>query len=72
MSKLKNDYICGTCKRYEDCFYASGGIDQIGEDDTCEDWEGDDEPTEEELEAQAVDVAERKTHRKEVEGEDLV
>lgn len=69
MSKLKeNEHICGNCKHYEDCFNASGGIDPINEDDTCDDWESVD-LTEEELEAKAVDAAERENHRADVEGE---
>ena len=59
--------ICKTCKHYVDCFNANGGIDTIDEDDICEDWELD--HTDEELEAQRVDAAERENHRKEVERE---
>jgi len=51
------DYICGTCKHYEDCFNTSGGIDIISEDDTCEDWEEDkDELTEDEKRINAGDI----------------
>lgn len=67
MSNL-NECICGTCKHYDSCLNASGGIDVIKKYDTCEDWEA--EPTEEELEAQQTDVAERETHRREVEEND--
>jgi len=59
--------VCRTCKYYFDCLGASGGIDQIKDDHTCEDWEID--RTDEELEAQRVDAAERENHRKDVEGE---
>jgi len=65
MSK-ENKRICGNCKHYEDCLKASSGIDPIDfYDEDCGDWEA--EFTEEELEAQAVDAAERENHRKEVE-----
>lgn len=75
MSKLKeivffnieNDYICGNCKNYIDCSNAVGDNDRsFNENDTCKDWVL--ELTEEELDAQKTDTAERITHAKEVEG----
>ena len=59
--------VCFNCKHYDDCLNKSGWIDQVKDDDTCEDWES--EVTEEEREAQRTDAAERETHRKNIEGE---
>jgi len=53
---------CETCKFFEDCLTEN---DYITKDDTCEAWEQD--RTDEELEAQRTDAAERENHRREVE-----
>lgn len=71
MSKLKeNNYTCGTCKHYDsdNCYCMATGRYGMYEEDTCDGWEDDNEPTEEELEAAKTDAAERETHRREVEG----
>ena len=64
-----SDYICGGCKYYDsdicECSLHPEKED-VFEEDTCEDWADDDEV---DLEAQAIDAAERKNHRQEVEGE---
>jgi hypothetical protein len=66
MSPFKDEDFCKGCPRY-----IEAGV--LCSDCDYEDREEDDnEPTEEELEAQRTDAAERKTHAKEVEGEDMV
>jgi len=45
--------ICINCKSYEDCFNASAGIEQIKEDGTCSEFEGNEEYIIEEEEAKA-------------------
>ena len=71
MSKSKeNDYICRTCQNYNSDMCECEIHPEYGlmlEEDTCDDWEGDDKSTEEDLEAQQVDSAERETHRHQVE-----
>ena len=68
-------YICGNCKYYNSdtmCCDIHLECGEVYENDTCDDWADDNEPTEEDLEAQRTDSAERENHRKEVEGEDLI
>lgn len=71
MSKLKNDYICGMCKHYDsdNCCCMASGMYEIYEEDTCKNWEGENELAEEDSEAQRTDSAERENHRRDVEGE---
>jgi len=62
--------ICGFCTHYDDddsyCPYEG----DVCPEDTCGNWTGDVELlTEEEIEAQRTDRAERENHRKDVEGE---
>jgi len=66
MSKVHN---CGNCKHYDsdECYCVANGEHKIYPEDSCECWEG--RFTEEELESQRTDTAERETHRKEVEGD---
>jgi len=70
----ENDYTCGMCKNYNSDMCECEIHPEYGlmlEEDTCDDWEDDNEPTEEEIEAQRTDAAERENHRKEVEDEDI-
>lgn len=64
---MKSKCICKNCRRYnsDECYCEARGEHEIYEEDSCGGWES--EITEEELEAQAVDAAERENHRKEVE-----
>ena len=69
MSKLRvNNYICGTCKHYDSDINYCPLQGTIYEEDTCDKWIDDNEPTEEKIEAQAVNAAEAENHRREVEG----
>jgi len=66
MSKIE----CSNCKNYINCLnLASAGIEPLKRGNTCKGWEID--RTDEELEAQRVDAAERENHRKEVEGDEI-
>ena len=71
MSKLKV-YNCENCKHYDpdECYCMANGEHEVYPEDSCDNWES--EPTEEELEAQAVDAAERENHRREVEGDEIL
>ena len=60
--------ICGNCKHYDDCFNASGGIDQIKEDDTCEDYKEETWLTKEE---EDEIIGDREAHRIMVEGREI-
>ena len=67
---MEDKMICGFCTHYDDdevwCPYKG----EVYPEDTCSNWTGDVELlTEEDLEAQKVDRAERENHRKDVEGE---
>ena len=64
-----NNYICGTCKHYDSYINYCPLQGTVYEEDTCDEWTDDNEPTKEESEAQKVDAAERENHRKEVEGD---
>ena len=57
---------CGNCKHYQECLGEGEGFDTIHPDnEDCGEWEED--RTDEELEAQRTDAAERENHRREVE-----
>ena len=65
MKKICN---CGNCKHYNDCLNASGGIDQIKDDHTCEDWEEETWLTKEE---EDEIIGDYEAHRIMVEGRDI-
>ena len=65
MSVKENDYTCGTCRYHDQCQQAREKFELY--DDTCDDWTDENEITEEDIEAQRTDAAEKENHRKEVE-----
>ena len=65
MGKKKVDiHTCGFCTKYDNDNYYCPHMGEMYPEDTCNGFQ-----SEEELEAQKVDAAERENHRKEVEGE---
>ena len=69
MSKL-NKCICGNCKYYDpDEYYCmTSGEHYKDEQDTCENWEDDNEPTEEE---QRINAGDNEAHRIMEEGREI-
>lgn len=66
---MDKNMICGNCTEYDcDNYYCPHEGEKYPED-TCDGYRSEEELTEEGLEAQAVDAAERENHRKDVEGD---
>ena len=65
----ENYEICGFCTEYDNDDYYCPHQGEMYPEDTCDGFTGDDQAKRDRLEAQATDVAERETHRREVEGE---